>query len=138
MAALGVRQGCRALSILIVDDDADAAESLAWILQADGHDVHVALDGPAALLSATEFWPDVVFLDLAMPRMDGYRVASLLQEQAGAKPKPLLIAVSGYGADADRLQSNAHGFQFHFVKPAEPALIQALLRVYAERGTQLA
>ncbi len=133
-----VRQGCCALSVLIVDDDADAAESLAWILKADGHEVHVALDGPAALLTAGEFWPDVVFLDLAMPRMDGFEVASRLQQQAGIKTKPLLIAISGYARDIDRVQAHAQGFLFHFVKPAEPALIQALLHTFAEqRAAQL-
>jgi two-component system CheB/CheR fusion protein len=129
----GVRQGCRALNVLIVDDDADAAESLAWILKGDGHEVHVALDGPSALRSAADSWPDVAFLDLAMPGMDGYRVASLLQQQAGTRSLPLFIAVSGYGTDSDRMRSHAHGFLFHFLKPAEPAIIQALLQSYAEQ-----
>src|SRR4051812_26022760 len=90
------------LRVVVVDDWADAADSLALLLQVWGHDARVARDGPAALALAGSFRPDVVFLDIGMPGMDGLAVARERGRRASAG-WPLLVALSGHGGDADRL-----------------------------------
>jgi PAS domain S-box-containing protein len=111
--------------VLIVDDNVDAAEMLALLLQTEGHEVRTAHDGPAALRSAETFNPEVVFLDIGLPRMDGYEVARLLRRQE-RKPA-LLVALTGYGRDEDRRRAEEAGFDAHLVKPADPAALQGLL-----------
>src|SRR5947209_9150311 len=88
------------LSVLVVEDDADAAATYAAILGLSGHRPRVARDGGEALRRAAEDPPDVVLLDIALPGLDGYRVAERLRGDC-AKP-PFIVAVSGYGADGDR------------------------------------
>jgi CheY-like chemotaxis protein len=113
--------------ILIVDDNEDAADTLKTSLEAAGHVVHVAHDGPSALKLAGEIIPDVAVLDIGLPVMDGYELARQLRAQRGLTQLPL-IAISGYGQDSDQLRSKAAGFQAHLVKPVDPDQIELMLR----------
>jgi two-component system, chemotaxis family, CheB/CheR fusion protein len=88
------------LLVLVVDDSHDCAESLALVVRFWGHEAVVTYDGPAALEAASARRPDVVLLDLAMPRMDGYQLARRLRQIPGVE-KGLLVAVSGHGSQAD-------------------------------------
>lgn len=112
--------------ILVVDDNSDAAETTALLLASAGHDVRVAQDGSQALALAMEFSPEIVFLDIGLPRMDGYEVARRLRQLAGLQ-QILLIAVTGYGRDEDRRRSEAAGFNYHLVKPVRPELLDDLI-----------
>jgi signal transduction histidine kinase len=104
--------------VLVVDDNVDAAQSLARLLRMRAHEVLLAHDGPEALAAAAEFQPDVVLLDLGLPRINGYEVARRLR-RSDPDNKLLLIAVSGYGTDANRLQAVEVGFNHYFVKPLD-------------------
>jgi CheY-like chemotaxis protein len=122
-----------ALRVLIVEDYRDAADSLAWLLGLDGHSAHIAADGWAALAAFQAGVPDVVLLDIDLPGdLDGWEVARRLRELPGGR-RPALIALTGYGRDQDRRRSEAAGFTFHLVKPADPSLLLQLLRGYADR-----
>jgi two-component system CheB/CheR fusion protein len=112
--------------VLVVDDNVDAAQSLAELLRQGGHDVRVAGRGPDALAVAAEFAPEAVFLDIGLPGMDGYEVARRLRRQEGDR-RVLLVAVTGYGTDEDRRRSREAGFDHHLVKPAAPSDVQDLL-----------
>jgi CheY-like chemotaxis protein len=115
-----------ALRILVVDDNQDAAESLATLLALKGHDVRTAFDGPGALGAAEEFRPGVLLLDIGLPGMSGYEVAKKLREQARFQDV-ILIAVTGWGQDKDRRRSQEAGFRHHLVKPIDPAELERLL-----------
>jgi len=112
--------------VLIVDDNADAAESLAALLQLLGHETSVATSGPAGLELASRATPDVVFLDLGMPDMSGYEVARRLRPMPGLEATTL-VALSGWGSDEDRRKSKEAGFDRHLVKPTDGEEIEALL-----------
>ncbi len=112
--------------VLVVDDNVDAAESLAMLLRVGRHDVRTAQDGATALQVAEAFRPEVVLLDLGLPRMDGFEVARRLREQEGVE-KALLVALTGHGQEEDRRRSLEAGFDAHLVKPADPAALQRLL-----------
>jgi CheY-like chemotaxis protein len=111
--------------ILVVDDNVDAAESLAMLLQLEGHSTRVVHDGPAAIVAASEFRPDTVFLDIGLPGMSGYDVARQLRTREGAPLR--LIALTGWGADEDRRKAHEAGFDRHLVKPVDPAQLAAML-----------
>jgi signal transduction histidine kinase/ActR/RegA family two-component response regulator len=102
--------------VLVVDDNEDAAALLADVLRAQGWTVAVALDGPQALLLLDDFQPDVAVLDIGLPVMDGYELASRILERLGPGA-PRLLAVTGYGQDRDRASSQKAGFERHLVKP---------------------
>src|SRR4051794_458459 len=106
-----------ALSVLVVEDQPDAAQSLAELLTLHGHCVSVALSGADALRSVEVRTPDVVLLDIGLPGMDGWAVARRLRAQARGK-QPVVVAVTGYGAEADRWRSADAGIDLHLVKPA--------------------
>jgi PAS domain S-box-containing protein len=112
--------------ILVVDDNVDAARSLALLLRLWGHTVRTAYDGPSALAAAAADPPEVVLLDIGMPGMDGYEVARRLRAQAELR-SALLVAVTGYGQDEDRRRAFAAGFDRHLTKPLDPDALQALL-----------
>jgi two-component system CheB/CheR fusion protein len=114
------------LRVLIVEDDADAAKSLAMLLRLKGCDVRVARDGPAALTTAKAEPPDVILLDIGLPGMDGYQVAQELRQQPELE-KTRLVAITGYAQDDDRQRSREAGFEHHLVKPVEPEALQELL-----------
>jgi CheY-like chemotaxis protein/two-component sensor histidine kinase len=113
--------------ILIVDDSADVARSMAMLLQAEGHEVRTELDGAAALRTLEAWRPDVVLLDIGLPQMDGYEVARRMRE-CPAGERALLIAVTGWGQPEDRRRSTDAGFDFHVTKPVELNVLNALLR----------
>jgi CheY-like chemotaxis protein len=105
-----------ARSILVVDDNADCANTLGMLLQVSGHKVETAYSGVQALELAARTSPDIVFLDIGLPGMNGYEVARRMRQIERSNPL-LLIAVSGYGQDDDRRQSTAAGFDLHLIKP---------------------
>jgi CheY-like chemotaxis protein/two-component sensor histidine kinase len=112
--------------ILVVDDYVDSAESVAQLLRTLGHVVQVAHDGMSALTRAIEMAPDVVLLDIGLPRMDGYAVARRMRGIPGLR-QAVLVAVTGYGGDEDRLLAREAGFDYHLVKPAGLDTLQQLL-----------
>jgi PAS domain S-box-containing protein len=112
--------------ILVVDDNADAARLLADALELVGYETRVAFDGPEALEAVAEFHPDAALLDLGLPLMDGYELAGQIAATA-AGPRPLLIAVTGYGQVSDREKSLAAGFDAHVVKPVDMPRLMSLL-----------
>jgi len=112
--------------VLIVDDNADAADMLAILLRTAGHHVEVAYSGPSAVAVALTQRPHVIFLDIAMPRMDGLKVARQLREKPETQAA-LIVAVTGFGQDDDRERTQQAGFDFHLVKPVEPKQILELL-----------
>ena len=112
--------------ILVVDDNADAADAVAMLLESEGHDVRTASTGTLALTEVTRWSPDVVLLDIGLPDMDGYEVARAITALP-VSPAPLLIALSGYGRPDDLQQAREAGFAHHLLKPAEPAALFALL-----------
>ncbi|MCE9528037.1 MAG: response regulator [Planctomycetales bacterium] len=115
-----------ALEILVVDDNRDAADTLALLIKCAGHQVRVAYDGPSALLTAQTQKPDVVLLDIGLPKIDGYNVASRLREQPETKDATI-IAVTGYGTDGDKARARGAGFDFHVLKPASVKDLLALI-----------
>jgi PAS domain S-box-containing protein len=114
--------------ILVVDDNVDAADLLADALRIEGHEVRVALDGPQALSLAQEFGPTIALLDIGLPVMDGYELAQRLKTDP-ASAGIQLIAISGYGQEADRRRSLEAGFKEHLVKPVE---LRDVLRLVGE------
>jgi signal transduction histidine kinase/CheY-like chemotaxis protein len=104
--------------VLVVDDNVDSAEMLREVLQAAGHEVALAHDGPAALAVVEHFAADIALLDIGLPVMDGYELGKRLRERSHAS-SCRLIALSGYGQEHDRAQSKASGFEAHFVKPVD-------------------
>jgi signal transduction histidine kinase/ActR/RegA family two-component response regulator len=120
------------LRVLIVDDNADVTESLRMLLESDGHLVQVASDGEAAIQSARAYRPDVIFLDIGLPKLDGYEVARRLRAADSCRDA-MLVAMTGYGQSSDRERAKAAGFEHHLVKPAEFADIAALLTEAARR-----
>jgi CheY-like chemotaxis protein len=112
--------------LLVVDDNQDAAVSLAVLLRLQGHEVRVAHDGPTALALAASYRPAVVFLDLGMPGMDGYEVARRLRLQIGLE-HIVLAALTGWGQQEDRRRTAEAGFDHHLVKPPEPKTLESVL-----------
>ncbi|MFT3774657.1 MAG: ATP-binding protein [Minicystis sp.] len=117
----------RRLRVLVVDDNVDAAITLADLVRAQGHDVRIAHDGHEALAAAGEQRPELVFLDIGLPGMDGYEVARRLRDAVPAR----LVALTGYGQEADRRRAAEAGFAQHLVKPAQPDAVIGLLKATA-------
>jgi CheY-like chemotaxis protein len=114
--------------ILVVDDNADAADSLKLLLQLDGHRVEAALSSAEALERVQSFKPDIVLLDIGLPNMDGYEVARRIRAMP-ALADVQLIALTGYGQAEDKVRAKASGFDDHLIKPVDySALRQALER----------
>jgi DNA-binding response OmpR family regulator len=122
-------------SILLVEDNRDVAFTAAELLKLHGHQVAVAHDGQEALQVAERSSPDVVLLDLGLPRIDGWQVAKALRERTMQK-RPLIIAISGYGDKASRLRSYDSGIDLHLVKPVDFKEVESLIRRYRTIGTQ--
>jgi CheY-like chemotaxis protein len=112
------------LSILVVDNDPDSADSLALLLEHWNHRVCVAYDGAQAIEVFRRQLPSVVLLDIGLPDIDGYDVARTLKQE---KHKALLVALTGYGNDGDRKASAEAGFDRHFVKPVDIRSLEELL-----------
>jgi CheY-like chemotaxis protein len=115
------------LSVLVVEDDADAAHTYAVLLGIFGHRVRIAADGPAAVRLAAESAPDVALIDIGLPGMDGCAVAERLRG-ASADRRPLLVAITGYGEAEFRRRSDEAGIDLHLKKPVDPEKLLRLLR----------
>ena len=121
----------RGLRILVVDDNVDAAQMLGLVLMESGHDVQTRHDGPAALAAAIDFRPHVVLLDIGLPEMDGYQVARSMRQHAFLK-SIFLVAMTGYGSDADVKRSKDAGFNDHLVKPPDFEKLNKILTIAAD------
>jgi CheY-like chemotaxis protein len=131
-AAVVGAAGPRRLRILVVDDNQDAAESLALWVETLGHEALLAHDGPQALETALRTRPDVVLLDIALPGMSGDEVARRLRASAQLR-HATLVALSGWGSADDRMSSLRAGFDRHLVKPIELATLEEVLGVSVAR-----
>src|SRR5262249_50477411 len=120
------------LRVLIVDDDHDMVDAWAMLLRAWNHEVRVAHNGPEALQIAAEWEPAVAMLDLAMPRMDGFRLGTLLLAQ-NSENAPVLIAITGVSGDTCRRKAQEAGFAHYLLKPADPEQLQFILQEVAAR-----
>jgi CheY-like chemotaxis protein len=116
--------------ILVVDDNTDAAESLAALLAINGHETRLAHDGLRAVEEAAAFQPDVVFLDIGMPALDGHETARRIRQQPWGKHM-VLVALTGWGQSEDRRRSREAGFDHHLVKPADPVVVTRLIAALA-------
>jgi CheY-like chemotaxis protein len=121
------------LRVLVADDNNDAAQTLAVLLEVMGHDVRVAVDGQEAVDTAVGYGPDVVLLDIGMPRMDGYAAARRIREKL---PAVVLIAVTGWGRREDMREAVAAGFDHHLVKPVHPEQLARLLATVRHPNAQ--
>jgi PAS domain S-box-containing protein len=121
-----VRPAGRRLRILVVEDFHDAAESLRMLLELMGHEVRVAFTGPEGVSQAAAWGPEVVISDIGLPGLDGYAVATQLRQHP-ATARARLIALTGYGTDADRQRGQASGFDHFLTKPADPQTIERAL-----------
>lgn len=122
-----VRPGTGRKHVLVVDDNEDAANTLALLLKKWGHDVQVAHDGPQALEAARAAPPDTVLLDLRLPGMDGFQVAERLRSEAGLR-KAVLVAMTGYEPEQDPERSQQVGIDRLLVKPVDPDVLQEVLQ----------
>jgi CheY-like chemotaxis protein len=122
---VAMRDG-RALQVLVVDDNTDAADSLGLLVRMWGHDVRVAYDGAGILETASAYRPDAILLDIGLPRVDGYCLARQLRRQPGLQGL-LLVAVTGYADAEHRALSQEAGFDHYLVKPVDPDELQGLL-----------
>ena len=122
--------------VLLVEDNRDAADSLMMLLEALGHRVRVANDGPSALEVAAANPPDVMLVDIGLPGMSGYEVATRIRQNS-ALGGVVLVALTGYGLEEDRRRALAAGFEYHLVKPIDPAKLDALVAGLAPEKTNL-
>lgn len=118
------------LKVLVVDDNVDIAESLSALLELQGCKVRVAHGGEAGLELAHRVGPDLIFLDIGLPGMNGYEVARKIGEERDGD-RPLLVALTGYGQDSDREKAAEAGFDRHLVKPARLEQIREILDEFA-------
>ena len=123
------------LRILIVDDNRDIANSLAMMLRVMGNDTRTAYDGEEAVLASDEFRPDVILLDIGLPKLNGYEACRRMREQANGK-RVIIIAQTGWGQDADRQRTHEAGFDHHLVKPVDPTALMTLLAGLSEAAKQ--
>lgn len=118
--------------VLVVDDNKAAADMLSMIVKMLGNEVRTAGDGQQAVTVAAEFLPDMVVMDLGMPRMNGYDAARYIRQQSWGE-KIMLVALTGWGKEEDRQRTEEAGFDHHLVKPAEPAALQELFNKLEQR-----
>jgi CheY-like chemotaxis protein len=117
----------KGLKVLVVDDNIDAAETLAMVLEMGGSRIHTVHDGLSVLQAARDFDPDVVLLDIGLPGMSGYEVAEQLRREPRFRDT-LLVAITGWGAEQDRRRAHQAGFDHHLTKPVDLAALEPLLR----------
>jgi PAS domain S-box-containing protein len=125
-------QGCR---VLAVDDNEDAVQTLAMLLKMSGHEVQIAYDGPSALEMAAAMLPDVMLLDIGLPGLTGYEVAEQIRQDERLK-HTVLVALTGYGREADRQFSQHAGFDYHLVKPADFREVEKILATVSAQIAQ--
>jgi len=119
--------------ILVVEDNRDSADSLAMLLNLSGHATEVAYDGLAALDAAERFRPDVILLDIGLPKLNGLETCRQIRERPWGKDV-LMVALTGWGQEKDQRQSKEAGFDVHVVKPLHPQHILKLLAPTPARG----
>ena len=112
--------------VLVVDDNRDAAESLAMFLKLSGHDTYIAHDGLEAVDKAAQLNPDIILLDIGLPKINGLEAARRIRKQSQGN-RPVLVALTGWGQDADRQKSREAGFDAHIVKPVDPVVLANLM-----------
>ena len=110
----------------MVDDNQDSADCLALLLELKGNDVRTASDGRQALAAAEAFRPELIFLDIGMPGLDGHEVCRRIRTESWGRALPI-VALTGWSQEDDRRRSQQSGFTHHLVKPAEPATLERLL-----------
>jgi CheY-like chemotaxis protein len=123
----------RSLRLLVVDDNVDTALSFSMLLKALGHEVRTEHDGPAAVNAALDYKPDVIVLDIGLPGLNGYEIAKRIR-QAPSLCNVMLVALTGYGQEADRQLALQAGFNHHLVKPARLEQIREILATVEEFG----
>ncbi len=121
----------KSFRILVVDDNHDSALSQAMMLSIMGHETRTAHDGESAVAEAERFLPEVVLLDIGLPKLNGYEVAQRIREQSWGTSM-FLIAVTGWGQEEDRQRSTEVGLNVHMVKPVEPAALEKILADLAQ------
>ena len=121
----------KSFRILVVDDNHDSALSQAMMLSIMGHQTRTAHDGESAVACAESFLPEVVLLDIGLPKLNGYEVAQRIREQPWGASM-FLIAVTGWGQEEDRQRSTEVGLNVHMVKPVEPAALEKILADLAQ------
>jgi CheY-like chemotaxis protein len=122
--------------ILVVDDNEDAVMSLGVLLRMSGNEVETAKDGVEAVERAAAFQPDVILLDIGLPRMNGYDACRAIRQQPQGGDI-LIVALTGWGQDEDRHKSGEAGFNNHLVKPVDLAALMALLAPKAGSASQI-
>jgi two-component system, OmpR family, response regulator len=116
-----------ALRVLCVDDDRDAADSLAVLLELAGFQPHVCYDGPCALAAVETFQPEACILDLTMPGMSGLELSRRIREWAGRREPPILVALTGWTGEEARRRTAEAGFDLYLTKPVDPDHLAALV-----------
>jgi CheY-like chemotaxis protein len=116
----------RPLRILVIDDNRDAADTLALLLESEGHDTRVEYAGAAALLAVAEFDPEVIFCDIGLPGMTGHEVAGRMRAE-GIGGSAGLVAVTGWGTDEDKRRAREAGFDHHLTKPVSVGMLSEIL-----------
>ena len=119
----------------MVEDNADAAESLKLLLEILGHHVQVASSGPDGLAAAASSPPHVMLVDIGLPGMDGYEIARRVRNDPALRGITL-VAITGYGREDDKLAAMKAGFDHHLVKPVDPDSLEKLIRGLASRDDQ--
>lgn len=120
------QQGTDGLRILVVDDNRDSVQTLAMMLRMMGHDTEIAINGLDAIESAKAYNPDVILLDIGLPKLNGYEVCRRIRELPGGR-QMLIVALTGWGQEDDRFRSSEAGFDHHLVKPVDLATLEELL-----------
>lgn len=112
--------------VLVADDNRDAAEAVALLLELSGHEVTVAANGLDAVRKADQFQPQVILLDIGMPGLNGHEVCRQIRARSWGE-RARIVAVTGWGDDEDRRRSRDAGFDLHLVKPVDPDLLDVIL-----------
>lgn len=120
--------------ILVVDDNRDSAESLAMLLQLTGNETHTAFDGAEAVAAAAAYRPDVILMDIGLPKLNGYQAGRQIREQPWGQSM-VLVAVTGWGQQEDRQKTRDAGFNAHLVKPVDPVVLSELLAELPHAGS---
>lgn len=121
--------------VLVVDDNEDAAKSLAMLLGIMGNEVEAVHDGMNAVNAAAEFAPDIILMDIGMPRLNGYEACQAIRKLPNGN-KPVIVACTGWGQEEDRQRSRDSGFNFHLVKPVDPSSLEKLLANLSDSDVQ--
>ncbi len=127
----------RRARVLVVDDMPDNADSLVMLLHAMGHEAHAAYGGEAAVREAESFHPDLAILDLGMPVVDGYEACRRIKEQPWGQDI-VVVALTGWGQERDRVRSRAAGFRYHIVKPVEASVLRELIETATHERNEAA